>query len=106
MSEALRFTARLETMRIEEGYAPVAFVSLTGVPAEAAAAHELTRRVELGKRRGFGSVKVTAQVGRTRWRTSLFPRKPEGWFLPIKQAVRVAEGVKEGDAVEVVLELD
>ena len=53
-------------------------VKLSGEAADAVAAHELTRRLEVGKRRGFGSVKVTVRVGESRWRTSLFPQKTGG----------------------------
>ena len=92
-------------MLIEEGYDPIGWVPLGGEAADAVAAHELVRRVERGKRRGFGSVKVTAQVGGSRWQTSLFPQKSGGWFLPIKKPVRLAEGLEQGEPVEVVLEL-
>jgi Domain of unknown function (DUF1905) len=105
MSADVCFSAPLQTMVMEEGYDPVGFVSVEGDAADAVAAHELARRLELGKRRGFGSVKVTARVGASRWPTSLFPQKPGGWFLPIKKPVRLAEGLQEGDLVEVELEL-
>jgi hypothetical protein len=65
----------------------------------------LARRLELGKRRGFGSVKVTAQIGGSRWQTSLFPQKSGGWFLPVKKPVRLAENLDFGDDVEGELEL-
>ena len=102
----LRFVAPLETMRIEEGYDPVGFVVLDGELGDAVSAHELARRLELGKRRGFNSVKVTVQVGGSRWRTSLFPRKSGGWVLPIKNPVRVAKGLAEGVPVAVDRDLD
>jgi hypothetical protein len=102
----LRFTAPLETMSIEDGYDPIGFVVLDGELGEAVSAHELARRLERGRRRGFNSVKVSAAIGATRWRTSLFPRKSGGWFLPIKKPVRLAEGLAEGEPVEVMLELD
>ena len=105
MSDTVRFSGPLEAMPIEEGYDPIGWVALTGDAAEAIAAHELARRLELGKRRGFGSVKVTAQIGGSRWQTSLFPQKTGGWFLPIKKPVRLAEGLDFGDAVEGELEL-
>ena len=105
MSDTVRFTAPLRAMLIEEGYDPIGWVPLGGEAADAVAAHELVRRVERGKRRGFGSVKVTAQVGGSRWQTSLFPQKSGGWFLPIKKPVRLAEGLEQGEPVEVVLEL-
>ena len=104
--EVLRFSAPLETMPIEDGYDPIGFVALDGELADAVSAHELARRLELGKRRGFNSVKVTVKVGGSQWRTSLFPRKAGGWFLPIKKPVRLAEELSEGRPVEVELELE
>jgi len=104
-ADTVRFSAPLQSVVIEEGYDPMAFVAVTGETGEAVAAHELARRLELGKRRGFGSVKVTVQLGESRWQTSLFPQKTGGWFLPIKKPVRLAEGLEEGDTVEVELEL-
>ena len=100
MTTAVRFFGPLEAMPIEEGYDPIGWIALTGEAAEAVAAHELERRLELGKRRGFGSVKVAAHVGESRWQTSLFPQKAGGWFLPIKKPVRLAEGLAFGDDVE------
>jgi len=106
MSDAVRFAGPLQAMLIEEGYDPIGWVALTGEVAETVAAHELVRRLEFGKRRGFGSVKVTARIGGSRWQTSLFPQKGSGgWFLPVKKPVRLAEGLDFGDAVEGELEL-
>jgi hypothetical protein len=105
MTETLRFSGSLEQAFIEEGYDPVGWVALTGEAADAVAAHELMRRLELGKRRGFGSVKVAVRLGESRWQTSLFPQKSGGWFLPIKKAVRLAEGLDYGDDIEGKLEL-
>ena len=105
MSDIVRFSGPLESMLIEEGYDPIGWVALTGEAADIVAAHELARRLEIGKRRGFGSVKVTAQVGGSRWQTSLFPQKSGGWFLPVKKPVRLAEGLDFGDEVEGELEL-
>jgi hypothetical protein len=104
-ADTVRFTAPLQAMLIEEGYDPIGWVALTGAAADAVAAHELARRLELGKRRGFGSVKVTARIGGSRWQTSLFPQKTGGWFLPVKKPVRLAEGLDFGDPVEGELEL-
>jgi len=105
VSDTVSFGGPLRAMLIEEGYDPIGWVALTGDAAEAVAAHELARRLELGKRRGFGSVKVTAQIGGSRWQTSLFPQKSGGWFLPVKKPVRLAEGLDFGDAIEGELEL-
>jgi hypothetical protein len=52
----------------------------------------------------WGSVKVSAEIGNTRWQTSLFPHKESGGFiLPMKATVRKAEGIVEGDEVTVSL---
>lgn len=59
-----------------------------------------------GLRRGFGSVRVAATVGATSWRTSIFPDSRTGTFLlPMKKAVRAAEGLVAGDRVRARLEL-
>jgi hypothetical protein len=49
---------------------------------------------------GWGMVPVTVVVGRTTWTTSLWP-KDEGYVLPVKAAVRRAEGLELGDPVVV-----
>ena len=105
MSDAIRFSGPLLSVVIEEGYDPMGFVEIIGDAADAIDGHELERRLELGKRRGFGSVKVAVTVGASRWSTSLFPQKSGGWFLPIKKPVRIAEGLEYGDEVQGQLEL-
>lgn len=66
------------------------FVSL---PFEVADAIE----EETGPRKGFGSVRFEVSVGSSTWRTSVFPSVEEKTFvLPVKKAVRVAEGLTEG----------
>ncbi|MGX7896984.1 DUF1905 domain-containing protein [Tsuneonella sp. HG222] len=100
----VRFRAPLQSMVIEEGMAPIAFVYLTEEAAEQVTGHELERRLELGKRRGFGSVKVVVRLGESTWQTSVFPSQGK-WFLPVKKAMRLAEGLSEGDSAEIELEL-
>ncbi|MDT0212493.1 DUF1905 domain-containing protein [Rothia sp. ARF10] len=59
-----------------------------------------------GGGRGFGSVRVRVTVGATTWSTSVFPDTKLGsYVLPVKKAVRKAEGVDDGDDVEVTLEV-
>ena len=54
---------------------------------------------------GWGVIPVTAQVGDTEFTTSLFPK--DGVFLlPLKVAVRRAEGIDVGDEVAVRMVLD
>lgn len=56
--------------------------------------------------RGFGSVRVAATIGSTRWQTSVFPQKSDGTYvLPLKKQVRTAEGITVGDEVDVHLEV-
>ena len=52
---------------------------------------------------GWGMIPVTAQIGKTEWKTSLFP-KDDRYLVPIKASVRKAEKLEEGD--DVTLQLD
>ena len=52
--------------------------------------------------RGFGSVRVEATIGATTWRTSIFPGA-ERYALPLKKAVRSAEGIEPDDEVDVLI---
>ena len=101
----VHFSAPLQSIHIEEGYAPMGFLRIPPEAAEAIVGHEFERRLEMGKRRGFGSVKVTVTLGDSRWQTSLFPNKDGSWFLPVKKPVRLAEEIAEGDEVTVELVL-
>jgi hypothetical protein len=53
---------------------------------------------------GWGMIPVTARIGRTTWTTSLFP-KDGGYVVPVKDAVRKAEGLDVGDAVSIELDV-
>ena len=75
------------------------FVTITGEAGEALSATALMHRLEGGKRPGWGSVKVAVSVGSSQWQTSAFPSKESGWVVPIKAAVRKAEGLAEGEPV-------
>jgi len=67
---------------------------------------EHIRELTAGPRRGFGSVRVEVRVGTTTWRTSIFPDAGSGTYaLPVKKAVRRAEGLEAGDTARVVVEL-
>jgi hypothetical protein len=55
---------------------------------------------------GFGAVRVEVTVGRSVWRTSLFPSAEAGaYVLPVKKAVRVAEGLDDGATARVGIRL-
>ena len=55
--------------------------------------------------RGFRSVRVECSIGEVSWRTSLFPQKSGGYFLPVKVDVIRRAGIAAGDEVTVRLEL-
>jgi len=96
MGATCHFTAELWPWKPEGGWY---FVTLT--PAAAEVVRERPRPP-----RGFGSVRVRATVGTTSWNTSVFPDSSSGSFvLPVKKAVRHAEGLGDGDPVEVVLDV-
>jgi Domain of unknown function (DUF1905) len=105
MTEHLTHTAPL--WRWTTAAAPAAwyFITIDGAAGDTLAATALMRRLEGLGSRGFGSIKVTAQIGDTRWSTSVFPSKEVGgYMLPVKAAVRKAEGIDEGQAVKLTLE--
>ena len=59
-----------------------------------------------GRLRGFGSLRVRATIGGSRWRTSIFPDGPHNCYrLGIKSAIRKAEGLEAGDTATVTVEL-
>ncbi|WP_312855852.1 DUF1905 domain-containing protein [Nocardioides stalactiti] len=59
-----------------------------------------------GPGKGFGSVRVEVTVGATTWRTSVFPSTEQRTYvLPVKKAVRTAEGLAEGSEAVVSLTL-
>lgn len=49
---------------------------------------------------GWGVIPVTVRIGDTTWTTSLFP-KDGRYLVPVKDAVRRAEGLDEGDVATV-----
>ena len=103
--ETVRFAAPLIHWEFGD-FAGLGYVLLPADAVQAVEGYELMRRLELGKRRGFGSVKVDVSLGDSRWSTSTFPLKDKaGWFLPIKKSVQRAEGLDEGDVLEIELEL-
>lgn len=53
-----------------------------------------------GLQRGFGSFPVTVTIGKTTWRTSIFPDSKTGtYLLPVKFDVRKKEGLTVGRTV-------
>ena len=116
MSDTLSLAAPLTRWQGDRG--TYHLLTITGEPAEAIAMHARLRRLEYGRQRGFGSVKVTARIGDTVWSTSVFPQnKPSRssseaiarqeceWVLLISRKVMQAEGLAHGDPVHLMLTL-
>jgi hypothetical protein len=53
---------------------------------------------------GWGVIPVQVRIGKTGWKTSLFP-KDGLYIVPIKASVRKAENLEEGDDVAIKLEV-
>lgn len=81
------------------GPAPYLFVAVP--PEECAAIGEVAQGVTYG----WGMIPVSVRAGVTTWTTSLWPRDG-GYVVPIKVAVQRAEGVGEGDHLDLVLTVD
>lgn len=79
------------------GPAPFHFVPLPA--AEADLVDEVKAEIAY-----WGVVPVVARIGATEFRTAMFPRAGT-WFLPVKVAVRRAEGIELGDSVPVRMRL-
>jgi Domain of unknown function (DUF1905) len=67
-------------------------------------ASEEVGTIGAGLGRGFRSVPVRVRIGTVTWRTSVFPLG-DAYVLPVKRAIRDANGVDVGDEVAVELEL-
>ena len=99
-------SATLPLQRWQGEKAVYHLVTFSGPEAEAIAAHALMHRLEFGRARGFGSVKVTARIGATEWKTSVFPQNSQSeWILLVGKKVMRAEDLAPDDPVSVTLAL-
>lgn len=101
------FTVTTPLWRWQSAAAPGGwfFVSIAGAAADGIRLAAIGGQW-LDGRRGFGSARVRAAIGGTVWNTSVFPHKESGgWLLPVKAAVRKAEGLAEGADVTVTVSL-
>ncbi len=99
MTEHITHTGKLWRWSGATGTGVWFFITIDGAAGEALSGTALMRRMERSAR-GFGSIRVEAVIGASRFSTSVFPQKGEGWLLPIKASVRKAEELGEGDEVE------
>ena len=81
------------------GPSPYHFVT---VPDEESAALEA---VSAAVSYGWGMIPVSARIGGTGWTTSLFPKNGR-YLVPLKDAVRRAEGLAVGDRATIRLVVD
>ena len=80
------------------GPAPYYFVTVPPDPSEAlkVISEEVTY--------GWGMIPVVARINETEWKTSLFP-KGDQYIVPLKDRVREAETIKQGDTITVRLHI-
>lgn len=104
MTPTHRFTARLEAWT-SESHGTWHFIAVPAAIAEDLAATALMRRLESGRRSGFGAVKLTIRLGGSQWQTSAFPIGHTGWAIPVSAKVRKAERIAADDEIEVAIEV-
>ena len=98
MSVHYAFTAKLWR---HDGAAAWHFVTL---PVEVSAQ---IRTLAGGLLNAFGSLRITATIGKTSWKTSLFAdSKRKAFVLPVKADVRRKEGIGHNDEVDVSVEIE
>lgn len=88
------------TAEVVEWRGPAPFYFVVAPPEEGEWLTGMMREVTYG----WGMIPVTGRIGRTSFTTSLWPRKGT-WWVPLKGAVRQAEGIDLGDVVTVTLAL-
>lgn len=60
-----------------------------------------------GLTKGWGSIPVTVTIGKTTWKTSIFPdKKSSSYLLPIKKEVRTKENITVEDDIEIKIEIE
>ena len=58
-------------------------------------------------RRGWGSIPVIVTIGKSQWKTSVFPdSKSNSFLLPIKASVRKKEKIEAGKTMAFTLKID
>ena len=67
--------------------------------------HDLADEIQArsaGKTRGFGSVRIQAQIGSAIWTTSLFrEKKSASYIMPLKKEVRLSQTLTAGQRIDV-----
>lgn len=55
--------------------------------------------------RGWGSIPVNVTVGKSNWKTSIFPEKTGTYLIPIKSKIRKAENINDGNLISLDIEI-
>jgi hypothetical protein len=79
---------------------PAPFYFVTVPPKQSSELKAIMKAVTYG----WGMIPVTARIGNTEWTTALWP-KDGLYVLPIKDRIRKAEDLAEGDSVAAQLEV-
>lgn len=59
-----------------------------------------------GLTRGFGSLPVNVTLGKSKWKTSIFPDKRINcYILPLKKLVRKDENIKDNNIISVTIKI-
>ena len=85
---------------IWDGQSPWYFVT---VPEEESAK---IRKAYRAQHRGWGSIPVQVELGKSKWKTSIFWEKKGTYLLPIKKEVRIREDITNGSNVDVKITID
>jgi hypothetical protein len=101
-SDTYEFTAILDRWT-SASHGTMHWVSVPAPIAQVLDGVALMRRLETGRRAGFGSVKLTMRIGSSRWSTSAFPLRERGWSIPVSAKVRKAHELVSGEPVEVAI---
>lgn len=80
------------------GPAPFVFVAIPEEPS--ANLKAISTRVSYG----WGVIPVHARIGKTEWKTSLFPKNGR-YLVPIKMSVQKSENLNVGDSVVIQVEV-
>ena len=55
---------------------------------------------------GWGSIRVSAKIGKTEWKTSIFPDKKSGtYLLPLKTEIRKIERLTDSNKISYIINL-
>lgn len=67
---------------------------------------EEIKKVFGAMKRGWGSLPVVVTIGKTSWKTSIFPdKKTDSYLLPLKSDIRKKESLAAGDTITFVVEI-